>query len=56
VLIDRRIAAGIRDRLPLLVWNGEIVCIAGVAVAPRFRNAGPGREQYEVWLEGSGDG
>lgn len=54
VFIDRKIAPGERDRVPLLVWNGEIVCIAGVAVARRFRLAGPAGERYDVWLEGSG--
>ena len=35
-LIDRKIAVDFRDRLPLLLWNDEIVWVAGVAVGERF--------------------
>jgi tRNA(Ile)-lysidine synthase len=52
-LIDRKIPADVRDRLPLLLWNGEIVWIAGVEISERFKvSDGPG-VPYEVWLEGS---
>jgi tRNA(Ile)-lysidine synthase len=47
-LIDRRIAPELRDRLPLLVWNGEIVWVAGVEVSDRFRVTGNETEVYEV--------
>jgi tRNA(Ile)-lysidine synthase len=54
-LIDRKIARDSRDRLPLLLWNGEIVWIAGVEVSERFKVTEPARGTvYEVWLEGSG--
>jgi tRNA(Ile)-lysidine synthase len=53
-LIDRKIAAGARDRLPLLVWNGEIVWVAGVEVSERFKVTDPpGGSIYQVWLEES---
>lgn len=53
-LIDRKIAAEIRDRLPLLIWNGEIVWIGGVEISERFKvtTASAGM-LYEVWMEGS---
>lgn len=54
-LIDRKIAAEERDRLPLLIWNGEIVWVAGVEVSERFKVTSPrGGDLYEVWMEGSG--
>ena len=53
-LIDRKIAAEIRDRLPLLIWNDEIVWIAGVEISERFKVTDPAGVLYEVWLEGSG--
>ncbi|HEX6097937.1 MAG TPA: tRNA lysidine(34) synthetase TilS, partial [Thermoanaerobaculia bacterium] len=48
-LIDRKIARGARDRLPLLLWNGEIVWIAGVEVSERFKVRGEGGVLCEVW-------
>lgn len=54
-LIDRKIDAELRDRLPLLIWNGEIVWIAGVEVSERFKvTSPPGGAIFEVWMEGSG--
>ncbi|MEA2489644.1 MAG: tRNA(Ile)-lysidine synthase [Acidobacteriota bacterium] len=54
-LIDRKIAAGTRDRLPLLLCNDEIVWVAGVAVSERFKVTDPpGGAIYQVWLEESG--
>lgn len=55
LLIDRRIAAEARDRLPLLLWNGEIAWVAGVEVSERFKVTGTGGVLYEVWLEDAGD-
>jgi hypoxanthine phosphoribosyltransferase len=51
-LIDRKIAAGVRDRLPLLLWNGEIAWVGGVEVSEAFKvtEAGAG-DLYEVWME-----
>jgi tRNA(Ile)-lysidine synthase len=53
-LIDRKIAAEVRDRLPLLLWNDEIVWVAGVEVSERFKVTSPQGVLYEVWLEGPG--
>ena len=50
-LIDRKIEAERRDRIPLLVWNGTIVWVAGVEVSEQFRvSDGPG-DRYEVVVE-----
>ena len=50
-LIDRKIGAALRDRIPLLIWNGEIVWVAGVEVSERFKVTGPTGALYEVMLE-----
>lgn len=50
-LIDRKIAAELRDRLPLLVWNDEIVWVAGVEVSERFKVSTLPGDRYDVWLE-----
>ena len=50
-LIDRKIAAELRDRIPLLLWNDAIVWVAGVEIAERFKVADPANVTYEVWLE-----
>lgn len=50
-LIDRKIDADVRDRLPLLVWNGEIVWVAGVEVSERFKVTGAAGVLYEVWTD-----
>lgn len=51
-LIDRKIPAEVRDRIPLLVWHDEIVWVGGVAVSERFKVTSPaGGELYEVVLE-----
>jgi len=52
-LIDRKIAAELRDRIPLLLWNDEIVWVAGVEVSERFKITDSPGDRYEVWLEGS---
>jgi tRNA(Ile)-lysidine synthase len=49
-LIDRKIAVDLRDRLPLLLWNDEIVWVAGVEVSERFRITGAEADRYEVYL------
>jgi tRNA(Ile)-lysidine synthase len=50
-LIDRKIPAGLRDAIPLVIWNGEIVWVAGVEVSERFKvHPGPG-DVYEVWID-----
>jgi tRNA(Ile)-lysidine synthase len=46
LLIDRRVPAAKRDRLPVLEIGGRIVWVAGVALDERFRLAGDG----DCWL------
>lgn len=53
-LIDRKIPVEARDRLPLLIWNEEIVWVAGVEVSERFKVSSPEGVLYEVWMEDSG--
>jgi tRNA(Ile)-lysidine synthase len=50
-LIDRKIAAEERDRIPVLVWNGEIIWVGGLEVANRFEVAGLAGASFEVVLE-----
>ena len=50
-LIDRKIDAEVRDKLPLVIWNGEIVLIPGVEVSERFKVTSPEGVSYEVSLE-----
>jgi tRNA(Ile)-lysidine synthase len=49
-LIDRKIPAEVRDRLPLLVRNGEIVWVAGVEISERFKVTTSEGVIYEVWM------
>src|SRR3954453_16836605 len=53
-LIDRKIPVEVRDSIPLLVWNGEIVWVAGIEISDKFKVTDPAGEQYEVWLERAG--
>ena len=46
ILIDRRIPAGARDRLPLLEIEGELAWVPGVALGERFAL----RDGDEGWL------
>lgn len=50
-LIDRKIPAEVRDRIPLLVWNGEIVWVAGVEISERFKVTSSGEVTYAVWMD-----
>lgn len=50
LLIDRKIAAEIRDQIPLLVWNDEIVWVAGIAISEKFKVTDPAGDLYEVWF------
>ncbi|HXG59155.1 MAG TPA: tRNA lysidine(34) synthetase TilS [Thermoanaerobaculia bacterium] len=52
--IDRKIAAEDRDRVPLLIWNGEIVWVGGVEVSERFKITDSPGDVYEVRLERAG--
>jgi tRNA(Ile)-lysidine synthase len=53
-LIDRKIPVELRDRLPLLLWNDEIVWVAGVAISERFKVTDSAGGIYAVWMEDSG--
>lgn len=53
-LIDRKIAAEERDRIPLLVWGDQIVWVGGVEVSERFKVTDPAVELFEVRLERDG--
>jgi len=50
-LIDRKIPAEVRDRIPLLLWNDEIVWVGGVEVSERFKVTAAEGVIYEVWME-----
>ncbi|HEX7708037.1 MAG TPA: tRNA lysidine(34) synthetase TilS [Thermoanaerobaculia bacterium] len=54
-LIDRKIPAEIRDRIPLLLWQGQIVWVGGVEVSERFKVI-DGDPLFETWTEASGAG
>src|SRR6202022_311382 len=49
-LIDRKIPSEFRDRIPLLLWGGKIVLLAGVEISEVFK-VGDGGELYEVAIE-----
>jgi tRNA(Ile)-lysidine synthase len=51
LLIDRKIAATSRDRIPLLLWNDTIVWVAGVEVSELFKVTGETADLYEVAIE-----
>jgi tRNA(Ile)-lysidine synthase len=40
VLIDRGVPAWLRDRLPLLCWDGEIAWVPGITIDHRYRLRG----------------
>jgi tRNA(Ile)-lysidine synthase len=50
-LIDRKIAATSRDRIPLLLWNDTIVWVAGIEVSELFKVTGETADRYEVAIE-----
>jgi tRNA(Ile)-lysidine synthase len=50
-LIDRKIAATSRDRVPLLLWNDTIVWVAGIEVSELFKVTGETADLYEVAIE-----
>jgi len=55
-LIDRKIAATSRDRIPLLLWNDTIVWVAGVEVSELFKVTGQTADLYEVAIEQTHEG
>lgn len=54
-LIDRKIPRDRRDRIPLLLWNGSVVWIAGVEISDDFKVTEPWRETFEASIDGSND-
>ncbi len=55
-LIDRKIPVEIRDSIPLLLWNDQIVWVAGIEISERFKVTSPGEgELYEVMVESRED-
>lgn len=52
LLIDRKIPRERRDRIPLLLWKGEIIWVPGVEVSERFKVDEPWRETFEASIEG----
>jgi tRNA(Ile)-lysidine synthase len=51
LLIDRKIAASSRDRIPLLVYEDTIAWVAGVEVSELFKVTGQAADLYEVAIE-----
>jgi tRNA(Ile)-lysidine synthase len=50
-LIARKIPREERDRIPLVVWNGQIVWVAGVAVSENFKTRGGDGDVYTLTLD-----
>jgi tRNA(Ile)-lysidine synthase len=50
-LIDRKIPLEKRDRIPLLVWHGEIVWVAGVEISERFKQPDGGGDLYAATFD-----
>ena len=50
-LIDRKIPAEVRDRIPLLVWEDQIVWVAGIEISEAFKVTDGSGELYEVSIE-----
>jgi tRNA(Ile)-lysidine synthase len=51
LLIDRKIAASSRDRIPLLLYEDTIAWVAGVEVSELFKVTGQAADLYEVAIE-----
>jgi tRNA(Ile)-lysidine synthase len=55
LLIDRKIARGVRDSLPILLCNDQIVWVGGIGIPDAFQVTDPaGGESYEVRMERAG--
>jgi hypothetical protein len=48
LLIDRKVPAEERDRIPLLIWNGELVWVAGVEISESFKIDEGDADRYEA--------
>jgi tRNA(Ile)-lysidine synthase len=53
-LIDRKVPRYQRDRIPLLLWNEEIVWVGGVEVSERFKVTDSGRQILAAVIEWRG--
>jgi len=51
LLIDRKVAASSRDRIPLLLYEDTIAWVAGVEVSELFKVTGEAADLYEVAIE-----
>ncbi|MEA2239933.1 MAG: tRNA(Ile)-lysidine synthase [Thermoanaerobaculia bacterium] len=51
LLIDRKIDAASRDRIPLVLWQGTIAWVAGVEVSELFKVTAEAADLYEVAIE-----
>jgi tRNA(Ile)-lysidine synthase len=49
-LIDRKIPRELRDQLPLLTWQDEVVWVAGVEVSDKFKVSEPWRDAYRITI------
>ena len=47
-MIDRKIPAEERDRIPLLTWNGQVVWVPGVEISEDFKVRDRDHDIYEV--------
>jgi len=54
LLIDRKVPVEERDRIPLLIWNGEIVWVAGIEVSDSFKVTDADADRYEASVVQSG--
>jgi tRNA(Ile)-lysidine synthetase-like protein len=53
LLIDRKVPRARRDRIPLLLLDGRIAWVPGVAIAEEFRLQGGGEALVAEWIEGT---
>jgi tRNA(Ile)-lysidine synthase len=56
LLIDRKIAATLRDRIPLVLWQNTIAWVAGIEVSELFKVTGEVADLYEVAIEEAHEG
>jgi tRNA(Ile)-lysidine synthase len=51
LLIDRKIPAASRDRIPLVLWEQTIAWVAGIEVSELFKVTDEAADRYEVAIE-----